>query len=104
MSKRSIIYEIKTFKRELHKEFPISKMILFGSRAKDTYRKNSDVDILVVSDKFKRLDQLKRSSKMYKYWSAPYPADFLCYTKKEFEERKHMINIVNDAIRTGISI
>lgn len=38
---------------ELKKEIPVAKILLFGSYAKGNYRKDSDIDVLVVSPYFK---------------------------------------------------
>lgn len=43
---------IRRFARELKKEIPVEKILLFGSYAQGTANKDSDIDILVVSPHF----------------------------------------------------
>ena len=67
-----IIKGIKKFVKKVNKDFHIEKIILFGSRAGKKYFKDSDVDIIIVSDNFKGLDFFERVSKMYSYWELDY--------------------------------
>ena len=39
----------------------VSKIVVFGSHAKGTANKNSDIDLIVVSESFKRKSLYKRS-------------------------------------------
>ena len=67
MDKKPIIAELNEFKIKVKKDFPIDKMIFFGSRATGKSHRDSDIDLIIVSKKFKKLDFIKRSSKMYDY-------------------------------------
>ena len=56
MGKRKTFIEaVKEFKANVSKDLPLKKVVLFGSRAKDINSKWSDVDLLIVSDKFKKM-------------------------------------------------
>ena len=79
-------------------------MILFGSRAKGKTGKDRDIDLIVVSSRFKRLDFFERGAKMYNYWNLDYPVDFLCYTPEEFKRLREHITIVSEALKEGIEI
>ncbi|MBS3118771.1 nucleotidyltransferase domain-containing protein [Candidatus Woesearchaeota archaeon] len=83
---------------------PIERMILFGSRADGTAKKDSDVDLIIVSPRFKLWDFFKRGAKMYDYWDVGYPADFLCYTPEEFNRLSKQITLVSEAIKKGIEL
>lgn len=102
--KKSIIKLLKKFKSTTNKELPIKKMYLFGSRAKGRAHRWSDIDLVIVSDKFRRLKFRKRATKMYDYWNIEYPVDFLCYTPQEFNKLKNQITIVREAVKEGIEI
>ncbi len=102
--KKTIKNELKQFKRSASKDFIISKMYLFGSRTSGKPRKDSDVDLIIVSPKFRKLNFFRRGAKMYDYWNLKYPVDFLCYTPEEFNKLKKQITIVSEAIKTGIEI
>ena len=48
------------FIKETKKKIPIEKIILFGSYAKGTSKKYSDVDIAVISPRFRRMNEFER--------------------------------------------
>lgn len=102
--KKSIVKSLKIFKMGLNAEVPIDKMIFFGSRATGKPHKWSDIDLIVVSKKFKTKKFRYRSLGFYKYWNLNYPVDFLCYTPEEFNKLKKQITIVKEAIEHGIEI
>jgi len=104
MGRKKHIEYLKDFKRNLTKQVPIDKMLLFGSRAYGKPHRWSDFDLIIVSPKFKRLNFFKRGAKMYDYWNLNYPVDFLCYTPEEFGKLKKQITVVREAVRKGIEI
>ena len=104
MGKRNIIKLLENFKIQTSRELPIQKLILFGSMAKENARKWSDIDLVIVSNNFKKLKFRKRATKMYDYWNLDYPVDFLCYTPEEFNKLKKQITIVKEAVENGIEI
>jgi len=79
-------------------------MYFFGSMASGKPRKYSDLDLIIVSPKFEKLNFFKRGAKMYNYWKLDHPVDFICYTPKEFNKLKKQITIVKEAVETGIEI
>ena len=96
--------KLKEFKSRLNRNIPVKKMIFFGSRAIGKPHKYSDIDLIIVSDKFKGKISYERSLGFYKYWDIDYPVDFLCYTPEEFKKLSRQITIVRDAVRKGIVI
>ena len=84
-SREDIIVKLKGFKERVGKDFPIKRMIFFGSMATGKAIKDSDIDLIIVSDRFKDMNFIRRAAKMYNYWDLTYPVDFLCYTSKEFK-------------------
>jgi len=102
--KEDIIKGLKNFLEELNKDFEIDKVIFFGSRANGNSTKDSDIDLIIVSDDFKEMNFFERVSRMYDYWVLDYPVDFLCYTKEEFKNLKKRISIVKMALEEGIEI
>ncbi len=95
---------IKKFLIKLKKDFGVSRVVFFGSRANGNPKKYSDIDLIIVSDDFKNMNFFERVSKMYDYWDLDYPVDFLCYTNKEFDILKIKISIVKEALKHGILI
>jgi len=105
MGKRKSLKEkLKVFKQKVSKDIPIKTMILFGSRVHNKARKDSDVDLVVVSQKFVKMDFFQRGAKMYDYWDLRMPVDFLCYTPKEFHKLSKQITIVREAVEKGAEI
>lgn len=102
--KTALKLELKCFKKKLSKKIPIQKMIFFGSRAVGKPKKYSDVDLIIVSEKFKTKKFHERPVQLYDYWDLDYPVDFLCYTPKEFNNLKNKICIVQQAVNEGIVI
>lgn len=95
-----IIKELKRFK----KENGISRIIFFGSRRNKKYNKYSDVDLVVISPKFRRLKSFRRAPTLRPKLNLDYPVDMLCYTPEEFERKKNKPTIVKEAVITGIDI
>ncbi len=105
MDRKAIIKrKLKIFKKNVSRDFPVKKMIFFGSRAKGKPKRYSDIDLVIVSPKFRRLDFVQRGAKMYDYWDLNYPVDFLCFSPEEFDEKKKQMTVVKEAIETGIEI
>ena len=102
--KQNLIRELAEFKKNVNKVIPIDKLILFGSHATGKTHRWSDVDLVIVSTKFKRKRSFKRANKLYDYWNLRLPVDFLCYTPEEFNRLRKQVTIVREAANTGINI
>ena len=102
--RKDLMQELADFKQRLGEAMEVSKLVFFGSMAEGKGAKDSDVDLIVVSDAFKKYDFMQRAARMYDYWQAEVPVDFLCYTPKEFEALRKKVTIVSHALKHGISI
>jgi len=102
--KKSLIQELKIFKKNVDKDIQIDKLILFGSSATGKTHAWSDVDLILVSEKFRKMNFFERGAKLYNYWSIKRPVDFLCYTPKEFAKKSKGITIVREALKHGIEV
>lgn len=102
--RKSIIEELRVFKDRVNVDIPIKKIILFGGRARGKAGRDRDIDLIIVSPRFRKLDFFQRGAKMYDYWTLGLPVDFLCYTPEEFEKLSKEITIVREAIKEGIVI
>ena len=94
---------IKDYFKQL-KKINAERVVFFGSRAKGNFHNDSDFDLIIVSKKFKNLKQSKRVLISYKLWENDFALELLCYTPEEFEERKNGLNIVSEALKTGIEL
>lgn len=101
---KTLIKELTRFSQEISKEYPLQRMILFGSQATGKATQNSDIDLIIVSKKFQKKRWLKRSPPLYIKWHLDYPVDFLCYTPEEFERKKSQIGLIRQALKEGIEI
>jgi len=102
--KNTLIEKLKTFRDNISSVFPIERMLFFGSMAEGKAKKWSDIDLIVVSKKFKGKRPLDRGLELYMRWNLEYPVDFLCYTPEEFERSKKRIGILSYALKHGILI
>ncbi len=105
MDRKTVIKrKLRQFKEEMSKDFSVSNMYFFGSHARGKPHKYSDIDLLIVSPKFRKLNFFKRGAKMYDYWNLNYPVDFLCYTPEEFKRLSKRVTILREAVEEGIKI
>ena len=87
---------------------PDAKVLLFGSRARGQATKDSDYDLLIVTnDTFAPRVKMDWESKIRKalVYSLKAPFDVILASTKEVEEKKNLTgHIVQYAIREGIEI
>ena len=103
-TKKNIVKNLTQFKKDLNKKISVSKIIFFGSHATGKPKKDSDVDLLIVSKDFKQKNFRERPLGFYQYWNLNYPVDFLCYTTEEFKKLKSQISIVREPVEHGVEI
>ena len=101
--KKTLIKELNRFSQAISKDYPLQKMILFGSQITGRATESSDVDLILVSEKFKKKRWLKRSPPLYLKWHLNYPVDFLCYTPAEFERLRKRVSLVREAVEKGMN-
>ena len=104
MDKKQSIKIIKEFTKNLKEDFNVNEIIFFGSRAIGKSRKDSDIDLIIVSDDFKNMSFIERGALMYNYWTYLIPVDFICLTIEEYNRLKKRISIVKEALESGILI
>ncbi len=95
---------LQKFADEISPEYSLDSLYLFGSQAWGKPRKDSDVDLLVVSKGFHGKRKLQRAPPLYMKWNLNYPVDFICLTPQEFNKKKKEISIVQEVIERGIRI
>ena len=88
-------------------EITLEEVLVFGSRAREDYRPDSDIDVILVSPDFEELRRYERPKRFFRHWdyeTLPDP-EFICLTPAEFEERKRMEpHIVRTAVEEGVSV
>jgi predicted nucleotidyltransferase len=76
-------------------------VLLFGSRARGDALEGSDVDLLVVSERFRGVPFLERGARVLVDLDAPFAVDVLCYTPEEFEGKRRELGVVSAAVEEG---
>jgi len=103
MEKTKTIKIIKKYANKLKEEkFPFSSVYFFGSRAKGTHHKDSDIDIAIISPKFKN-----RFGRNYmKLWDFRKDIDYRIephgFTEKEFADNADPL--AYEIRKTGIRV
>ncbi len=74
------------------KGLKISKLIVFGSQAKDTATEESDIDIVIVSENFRRKDIFKRGeltkdAEIRTIKKFMVPLDIITMTPEEYDNK-----------------
>ena len=88
----------------LKEEFNPEKIIIFGSRVKGSPKKDSDIDIIVISSRFANISFLKRMPLILKKVPFPKHIDYICYTPEEFIRIKNESSLIMDALENSIEI
>lgn len=89
---------------ELKKKIKLEKVILYGSRARGDALKNSDIDLIIISDDFERFSFLERLEFLELQWKYSIPIEAIGYTAKEYEEMSGKIGIISEVVKYGKEI
>ncbi|KKM66033.1 hypothetical protein LCGC14_1485280 [marine sediment metagenome] len=99
---------IEKFKQQILpqiiKEYSPKRILLFGSRIKRTSSKNSDLDVIIISDSFDKIPFISRMGYILKKFRFTKHIDYLCYTPEEFERIKDKSSILIDALEYAETI
>ncbi|MFQ6058104.1 MAG: nucleotidyltransferase domain-containing protein [Anaerolineae bacterium] len=97
--------EVRRFLSRLRQSpYHIERAIVFGSRARGDHLVDSDLDLILVSKDFEDVFFTDRSSQVHRYWDGDLGLEVLCYTPEEFEKKRRMIGLIQDAVREGVEI
>lgn len=97
---------VLNYVKELQKKIPVQKVILFGSYAYGRPTKGSDIDIAVVSDNFKKMDDIKRIMFLSDYArriKSVVDVDPIGFTEDELEKADYF-EIGGEIVEKGIVI
>ncbi|MFB6246463.1 MAG: nucleotidyltransferase domain-containing protein [Candidatus Pacearchaeota archaeon] len=93
--------QLKDFLKKVNNKFGVEKALLFGSRARDDFFSDSDVDLIVVSEDFSGLSFRERIIEVQRLWNGDVELEVLCYTPGEFEKKKQQQGLVREASKEG---
>ena len=107
MVKRAIPKKLKKNIKEyieiLEKDkLPIKKVILFGSYAKGTQHKWSDVDLCVISSKFKNAFDAMQYLSLKTIFDMKYTIEPIGFSPKDFND--DYSSLIHEIKKTGIEI
>jgi hypothetical protein len=98
--------EVQRFLNEkwtlIQEQFAPLHVILFGSRANGTPHEGSDIDLIIVSERFANMRLGERRVYFRHIVQPRCYVDALCYTPEEFERIRRHIGVVADACREGV--
>ena len=95
---------IHDFADALKRDFDAERVILFGSRARGDWLRESDYDFVIVSRRFAGVHFFDRAVPIYQYWHTWPGVELLCYTPEEYERKRSEIGVVREAAREGIEL
>jgi len=104
MGEKQIEKVLKIFTRRIKEKFDPEEILLFGSYAGGKAGDYSDVDLVVIAEKFSSIPEEKRLDVLYDITSDLYP-DFhvFGYTRDEFEKASKL-TILEEVKQNGISL
>jgi predicted nucleotidyltransferase len=80
------------------------KVIAFGSRVRGEALKDSDLDLVIVSEAFQGMAWLDRPVRIVEDCNIPFAVELLCYTPEEYERKREELGIVQRASKEGIDL
>lgn len=102
LSKSYILRVVKRYLRSL--PVKVKYAILFGSTAYGERLRDSDVDLIVVSEDFKGMPFEKRLMLLQKSWKHKVPLEVFAFTSDEIEILRHKSIVVQEALEKGEKI
>jgi predicted nucleotidyltransferase len=91
----------KKYLETIKKIYAPEGLWFFGSRISGKAKKGSDIDLILVSKKFKGQKFIYRMGDFLKNIDYQKHIDAICYTPEEFEKKKKEIGIIQDALKNG---
>ena len=99
---------IKRFQAEavpkITEEFSPEKIVIFGSRVRGTAKKDSDIDVIIVSSYFDGIPFIRRMPLVLKKVPFPKHVDYICYTHEEYDRIKNESSVIMDALENSLEV
>lgn len=88
----------------LRRRYRPDLVLVFGSRARGEALAESDLDLVVVSERFRGVPFLERITALLTYLRPPFAVEVLCYTPEEFARKRRELGIVSQALEEGFAL
>jgi predicted nucleotidyltransferase len=95
------------FASTLRRDIGAERVLLFGSRARDQARADSDYDLIIVSRRFAGQARRARPVELYRRWyeaGGDGPVDFICLTPEEFDDARSRISLIAAVLPEAIDL
>jgi len=100
MSKSQYKIELDSIVKQIISRYRPEKIVLFGSSASGKFKKDSDIDLLIIKESRKR--RVDRIGEVLNLVERKLPLDPLVYTPSEIEERLNLGDFfLKEALSTG---
>lgn len=93
--------------KHIRSKLDIDRAVLFGSVARGAADKDSDIDLIIISNQFKKMNLAKRLTLLSHLRGREFlnwPMDILGYTADEFDELSKVSTMFAEAKSQGIVI
>ncbi|MCG2692324.1 nucleotidyltransferase domain-containing protein [Microgenomates group bacterium] len=104
MDRKKIDRIIKIYLKDLSKRIKVNKAILFGSALSGKYNQDSDIDLLILSSSFAKMDDSERFDLLYSarknQETQSNPMDIFGLTPDEYFKASHL-SVAGEIKETG---
>ena len=80
------------------------RVLVFGSRARGDALRDSDLDLMMVSEAFVGVAWLERTVLVDRVVGLPGGVELLCYTPEEYDQKVEELGIVRTAALEGMDL
>jgi predicted nucleotidyltransferase len=101
---RETLVTAQRFAKALKKQMNVTRLMLFGSRARVDNFVTSDFDFVLVSGDFSGIPFVRRVAPLYKLWHSSRDLEVLCYTPEEWSRLKDKRGILLNAQDEGVRL
>ncbi|MFQ6049460.1 MAG: nucleotidyltransferase domain-containing protein [Candidatus Paceibacterales bacterium] len=105
--KKRILTVVRDYLRNLEGKIEIKKVILFGSTARGKTHRDSDIDLIIISPEFRKMEFVERLiflNRLRREMKKSAPMDILGYTPEEFERLSKESIVLKEAKKEGVVI
>jgi len=96
--------ELLAFLKRLKDELDVSEVYLFGSRVYGTPLADSDLDMVVVSEKFRERSFIENMELLSRLWDGSFTLEMFPYTPEQLERYKGRKVVVTEALEKGVKL
>ncbi len=90
--------------RDLLRRLDLPEAIVFGSRVTGDYLDTSDVDLILISPRFRGVRVRERAEQVHRCWQGAEELEALPYTPEEFERAREDSGVIQAALRHGLRV